>query len=120
MLFAGVLFFDQLFKNQLLRAGDIAKNQGALFGWHPDTLFCVLTLILFLFFAVHALLWKKQMRIAIPIALILSGITSNTIDRISYGFVIDYLHFSDIFIFNLADLAILAGTSIFIWQIIRK
>jgi len=53
--------------------------------------------------------------------LLLGGTVSNLIDRISYGFVVDYLDFKVLPVFNIADSAITAGVAlIIIYYLIKE
>ena len=47
---------------------------------------------------------------------ILSGALGNLIDRLCFGYVIDFLDFRIWPVFNLADSAITVGTILIIWQ----
>ena len=70
------------------------------------------------------LIWhfrSKPLYILLPLLLILSGATGNLIDRLRYGYVVDFihLHVRDVFhwhIFNVADVLILIGSGIFLFQ----
>ena len=56
-------------------------------------------------------------------AIILSGGAGNLIDRISYGYVVDYLDFSAIFgfpVFNFADCCVVIGTFLLLFYVIRQ
>ncbi|MBW2991856.1 signal peptidase II [Candidatus Woesearchaeota archaeon] len=53
-------------------------------------------------------------------ALLLGGTVSNLIDRVSYGFVIDYLDFKVWPVFNIADSAITVGAVLVIIYYILK
>lgn len=120
-VFAGVLFFDQFLKNIFLRSGLFQKNYAALFGLGIDPLLATGALVLFLVGTFYYLKDRKDAaRFSLPLALIFAGIFSNTIDRLHVGFIIDYISLSDIYVFNLADLAILSGALFFIWRIIKK
>ena len=120
-VFAGVLFLDQLLKYIFLKSGQFQKNYAALFGFAVDPLLSTGALILFLVGTSYYLRNRKDAALfAVPLALILAGIFSNTIDRLRAGFIIDYIRLSDIYVFNLADLAILLGATFFIWRIIKK
>lgn len=55
--------------------------------------------------------------------MIISGGTSNLIDRIFRGYVIDYIDINQIFkypIFNIADISIVLGVTLLILYIITK
>lgn len=58
--------------------------------------------------------WISQ----IGFALLLGGAASNLIDRISYGYVIDYLNFKIWPVFNIADSAITVGAVLVIVYLI--
>ena len=67
--------------------------------------------------------FKKNTRNIIAFSLLIGGILGNLIDRICYGYVIDYLDFN-IFgynypVFNLADTFIVIGVILLIVAIIR-
>lgn len=121
LVFAGVLFLDQLLKNIFLASGNFQKNYGALFGLEINVLYSLAIFFLFLSLVISYLCRKNKLQTFVPmLALIFSGIASNTIDKIRFGFIIDYINFFNVFIFNLADIAILLGAIIFIWQIIKE
>lgn len=120
-VFAGVLFLDQLLKNIFLGSEQFQKNYTALFGLGIDPLLAAGALLLFLVGTFYYLKDRQDAALFdVPLALILAGIASNTIDRLRLGFIIDYIRLSDIYIFNLADLFILSGAIFFIWRIIKK
>lgn len=52
---------------------------------------------------------KKEITPLIVYSLILAGGASNILDRIVYGFIVDYINLGDLSIFNLADLMIWTG-----------
>lgn len=121
LIFAGVLFLDQLFKNIFLNAGVFQKNYAALFGIEIDSFFSAIILFIFLSGTLFFLRKSKNAQsFDLPIALVLAGIFSNTIDKIRMGFIIDYIALLDAYIFNLADLAIASGTIFLIWRIIKE
>ena len=55
------------------------------------------------------LLWKKEQKYYVAFALVLAGIFGNFLDRIMYGFVVDWIDFHFWPIFNIADSAIVIG-----------
>ena len=63
---------------------------------------------------------SAQMLFALALSLILGGALGNLIDRIAYGYVVDFLHFhwdEHYFpAFNLADSAITCGALLLIWD----
>ncbi|MDD3006852.1 MAG: signal peptidase II [Candidatus Pacebacteria bacterium] len=97
------------------------KNYDALFGFEIDRIFLFLILITFLIGISQFLKNRKDAAyFDNALALIFSGISSNILDRAHTGFIIDYINLSNIYIFNLADLAILLGAILFIWRIIKE
>lgn len=121
LVFSGVLLLDQSFKNLLFANGLIEKNFGALFSIAVNNLYLWILSVMFAVLAMNFLRKNRHPeRFAMPLALIFSGMLSNSIDRFRFGFIIDYIFFFNLFIFNLADVAILCGVTLFIWQIIRE
>jgi signal peptidase II len=104
----------------------LAHNQGAAFSFLNDAggwqrwLFSAL--------AVAASVWivwllrrhEGQKLFCFALALILGGALGNLIDRIAYGYVVDFLDFhwnADHFpAFNLADSAITCGAALLLWD----
>jgi len=68
--------------------------------------------------------YKKNMLIVIGLLLILGGATGNLYDRISYGYVIDfiYFHIAEFYwpAFNVADSAISIGVLLFLYGSFRS
>jgi signal peptidase II len=122
-----VLFLDQTIKfiviNKIFFEIEVYKNCNALFGLPIDfNLIFVLFIILLIFYFSSPLFKKKAGGISssIAIALILSGIIGNLIDRFFYGYIIDYINLFNLFVFNIADLAICFGVLLLSWKISRK
>lgn len=68
---------------------------------------------------------EHQMPQLIALSLILGGALGNYFDRINYGYVVDFLdfHIQKKFYFptfNLADMAIVCGMTILIWNLIKE
>lgn len=124
---AAIIALDQILKNVLIKAladGPITviknffslvyvENYGIAFGMFKDkTLFFIITqsiisvLIVYFIYKFH----NKSIPMAICLSMILGGAIGNLIDRIRFGYVVDYLSFT-IFppVFNLADSAIVVG-----------
>jgi signal peptidase II len=59
-------------------------------------------------------------RVTIPIGLILGGGIGNLIDRILFGYVIDFIDFKVWPIFNIADSAITVGAIILVVYLVKK
>jgi signal peptidase II len=59
---------------------------------------------------------KKLTLEALILTFVLFGAISNIVDRLQYGFVIDYLEIKNFTIFNLADVMISSGALFLILQ----
>lgn len=103
------------------------KNVGAAFSLlEGKTIFLILFTLLVLFLGVFFLRKKtdyKKLDILIY-SLIIGGIIGNLIDRIIYGYVIDFISFNFYNyyfpIFNLADSFIVIGCAIYIIKLIKE
>jgi len=97
----------------------LVKNTGAAFGLfrYQTTVFIFISIIAVAFVIFY--LVKKKAGFYLPFALILGGAVGNLIDRLRFGYVIDFidLHFWPVF--NVADSCITAG-SILLFIIILK
>ena len=104
----------------------LAHNQGAAFsfldnagGWQR-WMFSVIALL-----ASSWIVWllrkhSEQKLFCFAMAMILGGALGNLIDRVAYGYVVDFLDFywkvSHFPAFNLADSAITCGAAILLWD----
>jgi signal peptidase II len=88
----------------------ILKNQAALFIF--TSLFAIILLILSLKNNRH----KKLFSVAL--SLILAGALGNLIDRLFFGYVIDFLDFRVWPVFNIADSAITVGAVLLGWTLL--
>ena len=112
----------------LLSVFDLAliHNPGAAFSFLSDAggmqrwLFTAIAII-----ASVSIIWllrkhSKEILFSLALSLILGGALGNLIDRINYGYVIDFLlfHWNAHYFpaFNLADSAITCGAGLLIWQ----
>ncbi len=81
-------------------------------------------LLVFIFAATALLavwLWKAGTKLAgLGLGLIVGGALGNLYDRLAYGFVIDFYHFHlgtfSWYVFNLADVAIVLGVGLLIYD----
>ncbi len=91
------------------------ENTGALFGIFKDNnlLFIILTLILIL---VIFYFFSKYDDMRFGLSLISAGAMGNLIDRISYGYVVDFIDLMIWPVFNLADLFITLGVMLLIYK----
>lgn len=105
------------------------RNQGAAFGiLHKapaafrDPFFIVVPIVaLFVILFLFAKLSEKQKLTATALSLILGGAIGNLIDRIRFGFVVDFLdfHWKEVYhwpAFNVADSCIVVGVSVMFVQ----
>ena len=82
----------------------------------------IISLISLLIAVIFFLIFFKQERKPeiILLSLILAGAVSNIIDRLTYGYVIDYLYLKNFTIFNLADMMISGGALLLIFKNIKS
>lgn len=100
-------------------------NNGAAWSMFNGSIaFLIVLAIIALVFLIHyEKSFKNNKRNLLAFSLIYGGLFGNLIDRILYGYVIDYLKF--IFgnyhfpVFNLADIAIVTGVFLLLYAIIR-
>ena len=104
----------------------LAKNTGAAFSLlENQTIFFILIGVLVIFYIFNYLIKDKISTLEkISYIFLTGGIIGNLIDRIIYGYVVDYLRFI-IFgynfpIFNLADICITIGVILLIINMLRK
>jgi signal peptidase II len=135
-LIAGIIVLDQLTKILIQRNFALHEslevienvfhitfvpNYGAAFGILKDkTFFFILTslivIISFLFYLKYVPKEKKVLRYALVLQI--GGAVGNLIDRIRLGYVIDFLDFRVWPVFNVADMAIVFGVGLLIYQIL--
>lgn len=105
----------------------LMQNHGAAFSFLADQggwqrwFFVVLTIVI----TVFLLRWLRALPeeaqgLAIALSLIIGGAIGNLIDRVQYGYVVDFLDFHAMGwhwpAFNIADSAIFVGAAILIWD----
>ena len=99
-------------------------NRGIAFGLLKDQnliLFLVLSLLAIIF--IIYLIVKKRTQsksMLLGFFLILSGACGNLVDRIIYGYVLDFIDLRVWPVFNIADSAITIGTCIILWNLLIK
>jgi len=119
------LYFQLCPDFSLKLAGDwlqlkLAINSGIAFGIAFSPLLIIAITFLILFFLIWFLLnYLKQNDFLLTAAslLIIAGALSNLLDRILYDYVIDYIDVPFFTVFNLADVLITGGVTIFIYQL---
>ncbi len=118
-----VLFLDQVCKLIVLeKFADtyLKKNYSSLLGLSANLyLFFFFLLAVFIYFKKDIFL-KNNNSTIFASALLFGGVISNSADMFFYGYIIDYIIFPELFSFNIADLAICAGSLLLGWGILRK
>ncbi len=88
------------------------ENRGAAFGimQNKKWFFIILTILVIAFIVIYFREDKGYPRVMmIGLSLIVGGAIGNLVDRIVYGFVIDFIDFRIWPVFNIADMAIVIG-----------
>lgn len=98
----------------------LVHNRGAAFGlFENQLLMFVASSILAIVIILFSLRNKKNTLIfKLSLSLILGGAIGNLIDRIRFGFVIDFLDFRVWPVFNLADSFITVAAILLVWEIL--
>jgi signal peptidase II len=92
---------------------------GLLAGWPPlVTALAALTLLFMLFY--NRGRWSGSRAEGTGIALMAGGAAGNLLDRVRLGFVVDYLDLHVWPVFNLADVAIVAGAGVLALALARE
>lgn len=100
-------------------------NDGAAWSiFDGSVAFLIIVAIVALIFLVsYQKIFQKNFRNIVAFALIYGGLLGNLVDRIVYGYVIDYIKllFGNISfpVFNLADMAIVSGFILLIYAVLR-
>ncbi len=100
----------------------LVYNRGAAFGMFKNQVFTFIFIsVLAIIFIVYNLKNRRNSFIfKISLSLILAGAVGNLIDRLRFGFVIDFLDFRIWPVFNLADSAITAAALLLSWELLFK
>ena len=98
-------------------------NKGAAFGMlkaqAPFFIALGVICVIFMLFYLPRLR-KDTLPVRVAFALLLGGIIGNLIDRLRFGYVIDFLDFRIWPVFNIADSAITIGALFLILQLLRR
>ena len=139
-LILGVIALDQISKMLILRflyEGQVVliphvlrftyvENRGMAFGMLSDHrwVFMVLSTVGILLVGYYLYRYVKSTLGRVALALIIGGGIGNMIDRISLGFVVDFIDFYAfdfwIWVFNVADAAVCVGAGLFILELILE
>jgi len=118
-----LVLMDQLVKWWMIsyHPSLILTNKGIIFGFIENPIISYLLLAIGVVFLVWMI--KNQSSVVsyrLSVMLITAGAVSNLIDRIFRGYIIDYIHFFNLNVFNLADIFIIAGVLLYAWIILNK
>ena len=100
----------------------LVHNRGAAFGFFQNQL---LLFVLVSFFAIGLILYNLKNKtnsiiLKLSLGLILGGAIGNLIDRLRFGFVIDFLDLRVWPVFNLADSVITIAALVLSWELLFK
>lgn len=105
----------------------LVHNTGIAFGMFKNqgVVFIIIPLILIALLVYNFYHYKynneKLSRIyVVAVSLIIAGAIGNLVDRILYGYVIDFIDFRIWPVFNIADSAITIGACLLLWRINAK
>jgi len=96
------------------------KNTGIAFSIPiPQIILPILTAIIILFVISYSLKYLKIQKFTLHLTtlLITAGAISNLIDRLKFGYVIDYFDIKYWPVFNVADVMIVVGVILWIWKL---
>ena len=104
------------------------ENRGAAFGIFQGRVYLlafVTIIIMAVLFVMYQKTKKKTKLLTISTALIMTGAIGKLIDRLRYGFVVDFIswHWKNTYYiptFNVADICITVGTGLLILYIIKE
>ncbi|WP_396127698.1 signal peptidase II [Dethiobacter alkaliphilus] len=134
---AVMVFLDQLTKYLVINSMNLNEsvpvipnvfhityvgNYGAAFGIlpHRTGLFVIITVaVVLLIIGFLRKLPAEYRLMRVALALQLAGAIGNLIDRLRFGFVIDFLDFRVWPVFNVADIAIVVGIGLLLFDLIR-
>ncbi|MFH0826662.1 MAG: signal peptidase II [Candidatus Omnitrophota bacterium] len=100
----------------------LVANRGAAFGiLKNQTLLFISTSILAVVLISFSLRDNKQRGLySFSLSLVLAGALGNLIDRLRFGYVIDFLDFRVWPVFNIADSAITVGALVLGWSLLKN
>ena len=137
IIITSVIFLDQLTKFLAIRFLQLntpvslinnflyltlVHNRGAAFGMFKNQLFMFVLISIFAIVLIFLYLKAKNNSLlsTISLSMILAGAIGNLIDRLRFGFVIDFLDFRIWPVFNLADSAITLAAIFLTWELLFK
>lgn len=116
--YLGLLLADLLLKSLCLNFGRVVFNSGVGLGIGDGVYLQIFGVRVLAFGAILVLWWWWRTKmIGVGERLVIIGGISNLIDRVLYGKVVDYLHFSQLNLWlNLGDIYITLGAVLIIGQ----
>jgi len=93
-------------------------NRGAAFGFFQNQLFLFVLVSLFAIGLILYNLKTNSIILKLSLSLILGGAVGNLIDRLRFGFVVDFLDLRIWPIFNIADSVITLAALVLSWELI--
>lgn len=119
-----VLLLDRLVKwlHLTVSENQTVRNSGMAFGMFQGNSLVILIVSVLLLAACFFLLRKSRPSGLAPIALsmIAGGALGNMIDRLLHGYVIDMFPFFGWFVFNVADVGVVAGAILCGWSLLFR
>lgn len=103
---------------------EIHKNPGVAFGLAlPES-----TIIILITITLSSLVWYRYKKRKVEdfglgnigFGLIIGGAISNLIDRLRFGYIIDFINLRSWSVFNIADVAIVVGVILLLWNILFR
>ena len=98
----------------------LVHNRGAAFGLFQNQLLLLVLISLFVMGLILYNLKTNSFILKLSLGLILGGAMGNLIDRLRFGFVVDFLDFRIWPVFNLADSAITLAAILLIWELLFR
>ncbi len=98
---------------------NFVANTGAVFGLFKgfNWIFLIISILVGCFIVYY---YKKEKRLRLSFNFILAGVAGNLIDRISRGYVVDFIDLKAWPVFNLADSYIVIGAAILVYKILKE
>lgn len=101
----------------------LVHNRGAAFGMlknqTPLFIFTSIFAVILIYFSLKGRSQKKVSIYTLSLSLILAGAVGNLIDRVFFGYVIDFLDLRIWPVFNVADSAITIGAVLLGWSLLK-
>jgi len=113
-----LIILDQISKFIIKNYFNYSKNYGAAFGILQNK---TILIVLLTFFAIGFIIYyTKIIKNNLAKGLVFAGLIGNLIDRLTYGYVIDFIKISMWPSFNLADIFLVTGVILLIIKLRRS